>query len=277
MGAPVILTCFAGRRRYLEILCKYVDVLINKGLVDEFHVWDYTRDPDDAIWIGENCSRYKIFPVQDKSTWKEYYMYYAKINYPDPDTVLIKCDDDIVFIDVDQFQSFVDLRRSRSQYFIAYASIVNNKVPGIIQRHFGQWPDFSFEEVCNFMFSAEMCTRLHRWFLENSPKFLEISRTIPTPRRVCIVQKDPDALVNINFFAILAKDLHLFEHCWERDEYDLSQRIPVFINRSNYIDPGFVVSHLSFTSQRKLGFDETDILKGYSDLAVTTLDHIVDH
>lgn len=271
------MTCFAGRRRYLEILVKYVDKLIAKGLVDEFHMWDFTRDPEDAVWIQENCCRFKIFQVQDKSNWKEYYMHYAKINYPDPDTVLIKCDDDIVFIDVEQFQSFIDIRRSRPDYFVAFASIVNNKVPGLIQQHWGQWPNFTTSDIGNFMFSASICTQLHKWFLESKDAFLEISRTIPRSKRICVVQREPDALVNINFFAILAKDLHLFEHCWERDEYDISQRLPVFINRSNYIDPGFVVSHLSFTKQRQLGFDETEVLKGYSDLAVTRLDNIVNH
>jgi hypothetical protein len=252
-----------------------VDALIGKNLVDEFHLWDYTRDPDDAIWIQENCSRFKIFHVQDKSTWKEYYMHYAKVKYPDPETVLIKCDDDIVFIDIDQFQSYIDKRRANPHNLLAFASIVNNRMAGLVQQSFGQWPEMTFDEIESLYHSADICARLHDYFIKNKTEFVAASKTLSG--RKCVVQKDPNALVNINFFAILAKDLHLFEHCWERDEYDLSQRIPIFINRFNYIDPGFVVSHMGFTKQRELGFDETEALKGYLDLAVSTLDDVIDH
>ena len=269
------MTCFAGRRRYLEILNRYVDKLISNDLVDEFHLWDYTKDPDDAVWIQENCSRFKVFQVQDKKSWKEYYTYYANINYPDPDTVLIKCDDDIMFIDVDQFQSYIDKRRANPQNFLAFASIVNNRVPCIIQHRFGLWPETPFEEIDNLHFSGTICAQLHDYFIKNSDRFLEKARSISTSK--CVIQPSPHALVNINFFAILAKDLYLFEYGWESDEYDLSQRIPVFINRQNYIDPNFVVCHMGFTKQRDLGFDESNALKGYSELSIPTLDNVINH
>jgi hypothetical protein len=275
MEPQVIMTCFAGRRRYLEILVKYVDKLIAKGLVDEFHMWDYTRDPEDAVWIRDNCQRFKIFEVQDKSVWKEYYMHYSKIKYPNPDTVLIKCDDDIMFIDIDQFQSYIDKRRANPNNLLAFASIVNNRVPGLIQHKFGQWPEMKVDQVDNLHHSGEICDKLHNYFIKNHHDFLKISKNLTEIK--CTLQRDPQALVNINFFAILAKDLLLFENCWENDEYNLSQVMPICINRSNYVDPGFVVCHMSFTGQRELGFDETEALKGYSELSVTTLDNIVNH
>jgi hypothetical protein len=220
---------------------------------------------------------FKIFKVHDKKTWKEYYMYYANVNYSNPETVLIKCDDDIVFIDVDQFQTYIDKRRENSSHLIAFASIINNKVPGVIQRHFGQWPDFTDEDIGHSMYSGATCERLHSSFIKNIKEFLKISRDIGPEHRTCEVAKNAAALVNINFFAILAKDLKLFQYCWENDEYDLSQRIPMFINRSNYIDPGFVVSHMSFTKQRECGFDETEVLSKYLQLSITGLDDVVDH
>jgi len=276
MGAPVIMTCFAGRRRYLEILVKYVDVLIGKNLVDEFHLWDYTRDPEDAIWIKENCSRFKIFHVNDKSTWKEYYMHYAKVKYPDPETVLIKCDDDIMFIDIDQFQSYIDKRRANPQNLLAFPSIVNNIIPTLIQHSFGQFPGIRKEEIDNLHESGDICARLHDYFIKNKTKFISISQSLKS--RKCIVRHGEGiCIVNINFFAILAKDLYLFEKCWESDEPLLSQVIPRCINRTNYIDPGFVVCHMGFTRQRELGFDETESLKGYSDLSVSTLNNVIDH
>ena len=271
------MTCFAGRRRYLEILVKYVDKLIAKGLVDEFHMWDYTRDPEDAVWIRENCQRFKIFEVHDKSVWKEYYMHYAKIKYPNPDTVLIKCDDDIMFIDIDQFQSYIDKRRANPDNLLAFPSIVNNIIPTLIQHSYGQFPEIQKDEIGQLHESGEVCARLHDYFIKNKTKFITISKSLKS--RKCVVPNDREGIciVNINFFAILAKDLYLFEKCWEHDEPLLSKIIPKIINRNNYIDPGFVVCHMSFTRQRELGFDETEALKGYSELRVTTLDNVVDH
>ena len=270
------MTCFAGRRRYLEILVKYVDKLIAKGLVDEFHIWDYTRDPEDFFWIRDNCQRFKVFQAQDKNTWKEYYMHYAHINYPDPDTVLIKCDDDIMFIDIDRFQSFIDLRRARLDDFIAFPSIVNNRIPGIFQYKLGQWPNVDFKDVNELYHSGETCSKLHNYFINNKDEFLKISRNLVN----CTysLEHNIEDYVNINFFAILAKDLHIFEYCWDvSDEYNLALHVPMCLKRSNYIDAGLVVCHMSFLNQRELGFDETEALKGYLELSVTTLDNIVDH
>ena len=101
--SKVIFTCIAGRRRYLEILKVYIDQLLKRGLIDECHMWDYTRDPEDAIWLEANFDTIK--KPNEKYNWHDYYDWYTTERYPDPDTVIVKCDDDIVYIDVDQFQS----------------------------------------------------------------------------------------------------------------------------------------------------------------------------
>ena len=103
----VIFTCFAGRQGYLEILFKYIDELISKKLVDEVHIWDYSRKESDAQYISNFETKYRIFHPVDKSTWTDYYTYYTPERYPDPDTVIIKSDDDIVFMNVDKFSSFI--------------------------------------------------------------------------------------------------------------------------------------------------------------------------
>ena len=39
----VIFTVFAGRRRFMHILMAYVQPLLQEGVVDEVHVWDYCK------------------------------------------------------------------------------------------------------------------------------------------------------------------------------------------------------------------------------------------
>lgn len=47
----VIVTCFAGRRENLEILMPLLDRLQQAGHVDEVHLWDFTRQQEDARWL----------------------------------------------------------------------------------------------------------------------------------------------------------------------------------------------------------------------------------
>jgi hypothetical protein len=52
-----ILVTFAGRRDRMELLTRYVDAAIKLGLIDEWHVWEFSRNREDAQWLREK------FPV----------------------------------------------------------------------------------------------------------------------------------------------------------------------------------------------------------------------
>ena len=52
-----ILVTFAGRRDRMRLLTRYVGAAIERGLIDEWHVWDFARNADDSRWLRER------FPV----------------------------------------------------------------------------------------------------------------------------------------------------------------------------------------------------------------------
>jgi hypothetical protein len=52
-----ILVTFAGRRDRMELLTRYVTAAMDAGLIDEWHVWDFTRNAQDGAWLRER------FPV----------------------------------------------------------------------------------------------------------------------------------------------------------------------------------------------------------------------
>jgi hypothetical protein len=74
-------------------------------------------------------------------------------------------------------------------------------------------------------------------------------------------------MININFIAILGKDLWAYQECWDKDEDKLSLEIPLERRLCNYIDTSFTVSHMAFTGQRTSGYDETADLANYKILA----------
>jgi len=47
----VIVTCFAGRQSCMRLFIEYVKMLMDKNLVDEFHVWNYAKRREDEAWL----------------------------------------------------------------------------------------------------------------------------------------------------------------------------------------------------------------------------------
>ena len=90
---------------------KYVRELLARGSIHEFHAWNFTRNDADDAWLRslhDPESGVHVMPVQNKLLWREYYQYYRPEFFED--CVIIKSDDDIVYIDLDGFDAFVALR-----------------------------------------------------------------------------------------------------------------------------------------------------------------------
>lgn len=47
----IIITIFAGRQKYMEILKKYLDQLLLKNIIDEVHIWNYTKNNTDREYV----------------------------------------------------------------------------------------------------------------------------------------------------------------------------------------------------------------------------------
>ena len=132
---------------YLQALLPYLRAMLQLKLIDQVHLWDFTHNSDDrkflrstapdtgklleqkidfhtlpsGIFINmgnfdcESCDRWI-------ETWDNYYIYYG--GYLQDDDVLIKCDDDIVYIDIDNFHKY--LSAIRQSPGLVFANILNN-------------------------------------------------------------------------------------------------------------------------------------------------------
>jgi hypothetical protein len=257
MAPQVIFTCFAGRERYMKILIPY----IKKLPVDEVHIWDYTRSESDAKYLREACSEFTLFSVTDKSNYGEYYSYYTRQKFPDPYTVIIKCDDDIVFIDTSAFSDFIRARRMFPEVLVMSPTVVNNPVCEVVQYDRGITPT----PVEGFFAVHAPCKEIHDHFLHNPKKY--ISDCKQKDRLHYIPHEQVKYRFNINFIAVLAKDLDILfhnENVMKDDELFLGGVASMFYKRNILIDLHFVVCHMAYTSQRERGYDETQHLEEYS-------------
>lgn len=262
----VIFTCFVGRRKNLEILFQYVAKLRSTGMIDSVHLWDFIRDPDDKDWIYTNAET-RGFEIKkpDSSNYKEYYSHYTSARYPN--SVVIKSDDDIVFVDVGAFAGFLAHRLENAEPLLLFPSIVNNGVCAYRQQSCGVLPPadayggVSFEDDHGFgslWASGEKAQTMHAYFLDHYDEWIAKSKACG------VVRLPVGQRVSINFFAVLSEDLdYAYGRVTSDDEYQLTVTIPNELGRRNEIYMGMTVSHLSFFKQRDTGMDEALVLERY--------------
>ena len=214
--------------------------------------------------------------VTNKTTWIEYYKYYTRARFPNH--IIIKCDDDIVYVDVNAFPRFIKHRIALPNHLLMFANIINNGVCAFYQQSCGLLPasevgPLPFDTTYGILWSnGELAERVHDYFLSHESEWDARSHALPV-REYPIGQR-----ISINFFAILSKDLDVFQLVKEDDEAELSYLMPIFTKRPHCVDMSFFVSHLSFYKQRETsvdedtglvqrGMDEQRLVKAYHKLA----------
>jgi hypothetical protein len=144
------------------------------------------------------------------------YQHYGAIAADCSDAVILKCDDDIVYFDLDKLGEYVSFWRSRDEFFMISANVVNNGVCAFFQQRSGVIPreDDAFElppnGLCGTLWSdGAKAERLHRLFLNR-------------PARFTAAGGDPivwNHRISINFVALLGKDLGFIPDIMFDDEH----------------------------------------------------------
>ena len=244
------------------------------------HLWNFTRDAQDEAWLmsRKHSMPTVIFQVANKKSWREYYEYYTMNSFPNH--IIIKSDDDIVYIDIESFGQFIEKRKKDTKSILLFPNIVNNGVCVFLQQENGLlkfndaefptsdplFPKFSHETYKGKLWSdGGLCESLHRYFIENHDEWIGKCREFNKP-----VAIEPGERISINFFAVMSEDLYSYKalstkkHC--DDERFLTEDVTKKMNIGNSIDMGMTVAHLSFYSQKR-SMDEEKLLKMYNELA----------
>ena len=202
--------------------------------------------------------------------WHDYYHHYH--NHRSDlynNTILIKCDDDVVCIDVKHFREFLDFRIDNPHYSLVFPNIVNNGVTSSYQQHnWGVIPTELFEvekdiaPICGLLWeSPQRCQALHELFLADPNRFsYDGHHYIPPSQRV-----------SINFFAVLPWMLEDFHEASEDDEKYLTTTHSQTRKRNKALFNKMYVTHFSFYSQEH-GMNVPSLLEGYRALSVKLLE-----
>ena len=221
----------------------------------------------ECTWTVSAHSWQRLIHVSNKKSWSEYYKHYTQEQYPN--SIIIKSDDDIVFIHPGSFYRFTQfVQNDLGNCLMAFPNIINNGVCAhLLQRHgilheamFGPLPYDTFQG--RLWEDGKLCQTIHKYFVENHMTVIKSTSELPA------IALPEGSRISINFFAVRSEDLAVtFGACGEDDEQYLSIQATSASKRSHVVYQPFVVSHLSFYKQRETGLDYDACVDMYKTLA----------
>jgi hypothetical protein len=198
-----------------------------------------------------------------EKNWHNYYRHYDDSDFTDD--IIIKCDDDIVFIDIYKLPKFIEFIRNNN-YDLVFANTINNGVSAYFQQNkYNLIP----KEIMNLEYppggwcgslweNGKKAEKLHNYFIENYHKFLNYKyddEIIPINTRY-----------SINFFGYKGKNWHKIRNCGNDDEHNLTIEYVNSKQFKNVLYSDFYVSHLSFYRQNETGINLNDLINKYENL-----------
>lgn len=127
-GYKIVCVTPAGRRRYMRLLAPYI---LSSEFVDEWHIWINTKNSEDIGFLERVASvspKVRLIPhpenkVSGNSSINDFFKYCI-----DEDTVYIRFDDDIVWVEEQLAEKLVSFRIRNPQYFLVFPLIINNAI-----------------------------------------------------------------------------------------------------------------------------------------------------
>eukprot|EP00927_Polykrikos_kofoidii_P034264 TRINITY_DN29096_c0_g3_i1.p1 TRINITY_DN29096_c0_g3~~TRINITY_DN29096_c0_g3_i1.p1 ORF type:complete len:383 (-),score=36.87 TRINITY_DN29096_c0_g3_i1:112-1260(-) len=260
---------FSGRKDREFILCNYLDALLRSHKLDEVHLWALNSPKEsDQTWLHERATD-SGYLMAAAVGWLPPYQFYGtnggfkpKKDVQIESTVILKIDDDIVFIDLEGFQAYVDYVRSHPNAFLVHANIVNNHVAAYYQAQ-------RVPELAEIMPELLVYPSAHQDFLwSNGLAAIGMHNLFVKQPRLfswrddggeCLIFEDPNSRdgqgrFSINFFAYLRtaadKVIKLVEQFPNDDEHALTT---VATDSNNNLQEcmfsAFTVSHLAYYPQ----------------------------
>lgn len=255
----------AGRAKHMAILKKYIYREMRSGLIDHWQLWKNTGVPEDVAYLESMVVENDQVELVDIGV-HEYNPYNIQkfYNYTtDENTIYLRFDDDIVWMDETAIEALVKTRLEHPEAFVVSANIVNNTLIGWIHQSIG---------VSDTAFGTLSFQRLDEVGWRN-PEYAEYMHTN-------FIRKYGEEELNqymfpfwkligynafsISCFAYFGFDLQPIDN--PDEELWISEIRPRAMNRPCLIDGTALVVHYGYHTQRALLDQKPYILDFYRDL-----------
>ncbi len=271
-GYKIVICIAAGRWRHMEILLKLLDEY--RDVVDRIDLWVNCVDAEDRRRLRVTAALdtlYRLVELPDIRMINPAVLWHSVCKFYkyacDADTIYIKCDDDIVWVDdVEHFRKFIDFRIDNDRYFMTSANVTVNAICDHLHQKAGGLPP-SLDVISydahdkSIFYDAESVATIHEHVLSNGG---------PDPRRWDLVEKheiSDFARICINFVSWFGKDFAAFKgEVPQEDETWLTVDKTKELQRCIAICPDFGCVHYSFGPTRR-HLDTSTLLIRYREAA----------
>ena len=249
---------------------KIKSVKIHTGFGSEGY-WDYEETKNKNI---------KLFDTEKREgflNWYEAYKYYLNYNFD----IFLKIDDDIVYMDLNRYDEFINYIVNNKNKNCVFPNMVNHAVSLFYNNKYELMPDDivgelyakkdSPNDVYNYYTDGNTAKKVHEYFLNNISKF--INNTMPIinlnnhKESICIfgiLKKNYDKIFAPSLRDKIIKDSNGKEFKTTPEKFD--DEIYVYNCQGNMFYPRFVTVHYQFGPQMRNGLDES-FLNQYRKLA----------
>ena len=258
---------FAGRQKNMNILHKYIKELLKLKIIHEYHIFDFSRHLSDKHFLLEsykdfnkefknqifihNHKKNTSFNNQHQYDWSPFYKTISKKKF-NKNSVIIKCDDDILFIDIHGLKNAIQERIQDKTSFILHSNCINNNICTYfhkmkfenIQEKLNHYPKGGILGPC--FENPFLAAHMHNQFTN------DLINDISSLNKYFINNIYLNHRISINFILLNGIDCKYFKHISFNDEYELSSYYPEKLLRPNKIIGNFITSHFSYSLQDKL-------------------------
>lgn len=256
----------AGRKRYLEILYKHLKA--QKKDFNNWTLWVNTSNQEDLDYcqLLEKENNW-IKTIYNQSQDKTPLAIHQFFKYTcDSNTVYIRLDDDIVWIEKDFIKNLANFRMNNPEYFLVYGNIINNSIIDHIHQRMG---NLKLSKIIGYgvldhygWANPEIAKEKHESFQQdirnNNIEKFKFSRWI-----LNLYER-----VSINSISWIGDEFAKFDGKVGIDEEQwLSVDKPIQLKKPNMIYGGAVCAHFAFKTQRNILDKYHHILDEYKRLA----------
>jgi hypothetical protein len=270
---------FLGREKNMRILHSYIELGLKNDIFNEYHMYDFSRNVNDHHFILTEYTRLnkiyfnKIFLhnydeniiFKNKNLTKpDWSLFYKDISNSKETDVIIKCDDDILFIDIFSLKNAIDDRINDKISFLIHSNCINNGVCAFYQselfpnlkNYLNKYPTGG---LLGILFEKpEIAYAIHNQFSN------DMLKDINNMNNYILEDKYINSRISINFILINGVDTKYLSDVKTDDEYQLSSFIPEKLLRPNKIKGDLITSHLSYSFQDKIILNREDIFNNYN-------------
>lgn len=245
----VVIVTPAGREKYLSILKKYIYRDMFHGIIDGWQLWKNTGNQSDIEYMQSMVAENPKVQLIDQG-YEAYdpFRIFSFFKYAnDPNTIYLRFDDDIVFVEGQAIQNLISDRLENPDAFVVSANIVDNSLISYIHQKIGalgtEKGNCCYARLDDLAISSsEFIEYLHQNFIKKNAENELNKYSYPNWH---LTQWEP---FSISCFAFFGSDLQNID---DRDEeMYISSRQPQATNRPNIIAGDALVVHFAYHTQR---------------------------